>query len=82
MKRKIPEMLLKELSKFISLHTGLYFPEDRWNNLEDGIISAAKDSGFDDPEAYIRSLLSSSPLKNQIEVLSGYLTVGEITDCP
>ncbi len=56
---------------------GLYFPEERWADLERGLGLAAPDFGFEDTAEYGRWLLSSPLTNRQIEALAGRLTVGE-----
>lgn len=77
MAKQLPESLLSQLSDFIANHTGLYFPEARWRDLERGIRSAAGEFGFDGAEACIRWLVSAPLTKPQVEVLASHLTVGE-----
>jgi chemotaxis protein methyltransferase CheR len=73
----ISERLLEKMSEFVASRMGLYFPRERWRNLERGMLSAAKEFGFKDAESCAEHLLSSPPGKNAIEVLAGCLTVGE-----
>ncbi|MBI4595679.1 MAG: tetratricopeptide repeat protein [Candidatus Tectomicrobia bacterium] len=73
----ITESLLTEVGEFISVHMGLHFPENRRNDLERGLRSAAPELGFEDPEACTRWLISSPITKSTIEVLANHLTVGE-----
>lgn len=73
----MPESLLANLSEFISARLGLNFPEERWNDLRDGIEVAAKEFQFKNTESCIRWFLSSSPSKAQLETLAACFTVGE-----
>lgn len=73
----IHHLLLSELNEFLSARIGLYFPKERWCDLERGIIQASSEFGFKDPESCIRWLFSSPVTKSQIEILASYLTVGE-----
>src|SRR4030066_329450 len=68
---------LMQVSELISSLMGLYFNESRWNDLTHGIESASVDFGFNDSEAFIQWLRSSSPDRKIIEVLASHLTVGE-----
>ena len=77
MTRIISDTLLPQLSEFVSIHMGLYFPRERRRDLERGICSAAGEFGFKDTESCIQWLLSSPLTKNQVEILASYLTVGE-----
>ena len=74
---RIGDPLLARLSEFVAERIGLYFPRERWKDLERGIISAARESGAKDPESFIRGLLSPSVKREQIEILASFLTVGE-----
>jgi len=71
----IPEMLLERLSDLVYKKTGLYFPENRWNDLKRAIISYAEDLKSEDPYLCINSLLSSP--EEKIKLLVEKLTVGE-----
>ena len=77
MTEKISKELLGRLSDYIAERIGLHFPEERWNDLERGLMSAALDFGFEDAEACARWLLLSPLTKRQIETLARQLTVGE-----
>ena len=77
MRRDLPEPLLCRLSDFLAAHTGLSFPQERWNDLERGISAAAQAFRFADAESCVLWLLSASPTRNQVEVLASHLTVGE-----
>jgi chemotaxis protein methyltransferase CheR len=74
---RISEKLLSEFSEFISIHMGLFFPKERWIDLERGIYASAKEFNFTDIESYLYTLMLSPLKKSQIEILAGYLTVGE-----
>ncbi|MEQ8172893.1 MAG: CheR family methyltransferase [Candidatus Eremiobacterota bacterium] len=71
----ISEDLLKRLSKLIHKKTGLYFPENKWNDLERAVISYAETVNIREPELCIDSLLLSHG-KN-LNILVEKLTVGE-----
>ena len=73
----MPEEMLAGLSEFIAAHMGLNFPRKRWRDLERGIVSAACEFGFDEPESFVRWIVSSPLSSEQIEVLASRLTVGE-----
>lgn len=78
MAQTVSENLLFRFSEFLTVYMGLYFPKERWRDLERGIRSAAREFDFqDDVESCIRWLISSSLSKNQIEILAGHLAVGE-----
>lgn len=73
----ISEELIGLFGHFIEEHLGLYFQEERANDLERILRKASADLGFQDPEACIRSFLLSPPARDQIEVLARHLTIGE-----
>ncbi len=68
---------LCNLSSYVAGRMGLHFPRERWHDLMRGIEAAAPELGFDSKERCIEWLLSSPLRKDQIEILAGYLTVGE-----
>lgn len=67
----------EQLSELVAERMGLHFPKERWHDLEHGILSAARDFGFNDLELFRQQLLSSSLSRRQIEILASHLTVGE-----
>ncbi|MBC2713879.1 MAG: hypothetical protein HF978_01060 [Desulfobacteraceae bacterium] len=73
--KDIPKNMLNELSRLISTHTGLHFPEKKWNALNKGIKSVINDLDTDIHQ-FIRCLHSSPP-KNIIDSLTARLTIGE-----
>lgn len=73
----VPESLLNNLSDYISTQMGLSFPQERWKDLERGIVFAAGEFGFSSAESFVHRLLSSQLSKQRIEILASYLTVGE-----
>jgi len=78
MTAKVSETLLAELSDFVGSRLGLYFPRERWNDLERGACAASRECAFrDDFERFIGRVLSSALTQNELETLASYLTVGE-----
>ncbi|MBI4534193.1 MAG: tetratricopeptide repeat protein [Candidatus Melainabacteria bacterium] len=74
---KISNTLLEHLSELLVRHTGLYFPRQRYGDLERMIATAAKDFGYADAQSFIRWLTSACITKRHIEILASHLTVGE-----
>ena len=74
---RLSEIELERVSACLREQVGLYFPRERWGDMERGIASAARDFEFQDPRACVEWLLSASLSRRQIEVLAGHLTVGE-----
>jgi chemotaxis protein methyltransferase CheR len=69
--------LMAQLSQLIASRMGLHFPQERWGDLANRLVSVARQHGLKDAEAYVRRLLSSPFPRREIEVLASYLTVGE-----
>jgi chemotaxis protein methyltransferase CheR len=77
MQGSVSPALLSELSKYLSDHIGLFFPEKRWSELEHKMLAAQKDFNFDNVEEFIRWLLSAPLTRQQVEVLAEHLTIKE-----
>jgi len=73
----IPESLLSGLSDFLTRKTGIYFPRERWNELDRGIKAAARELGFGDAQTCAQQFLSASSTKTELEILVSHFTVGE-----
>ena len=73
----LPDDLLDLLSSWLADHTGLYFPRERWPDLNRGVAAGARDLQFSNAEEYARHLLSSAATKSQVEIIASHLTVGE-----
>ena len=69
--------MLARFSDVIARHTGLHFPRKQWRALERGMASAAREFGFEEPEACMEWIMSSPLSREQIEILARHLTVGE-----
>jgi chemotaxis protein methyltransferase CheR len=77
MSHSLSDTLLPQLSEAIAAQMGLYFPKERWRDLERGMRSAARELGFHNIESCAQWMVSSPLTKSQLEVLASYLTVGE-----
>ena len=77
MRPTLPDPLLSALSELLAARIGLYFPQERWGDLERGIAAAA--AAFDMPDAAscAQRLLSTPLTHREIEILASHLTVGE-----
>ncbi len=75
MTKKIPDKMLDELSKLITTHIGLHFPEKKWNALNKGIQSVINDLDTDIHQLFQN--LYSSPPKEIVDALTNRLTIGE-----
>ena len=73
----LPDAVLSAVSEFMGTQLGLYFPRERWGDLERGISAAARDFEFPDTQACVRWLVSSPLTRNHVEVLASHLTIGE-----
>lgn len=73
----LPEQLILPLSELLAARIGLYFPKERWRDLERGIAAAAPAFGAADVAACARRLLTAPLTHREIEILASYLTVGE-----
>lgn len=69
--------ILYKLSNFISTSMGLNFPKEKLPDLERGIILASKEFNFDNIKDFVDWLSTSHIDKKHIEILAGYLTIGE-----
>jgi chemotaxis protein methyltransferase CheR len=78
MTTKISDAVLSQLSEFVASRFGLYFPRERWLDLQRAVCCAAQECGCrDDMERYIQGLLVRTLSQGQIEALASHLTVGE-----
>src|SRR5690349_12209952 len=78
---KLSSSELAQLSALIAVKLGLSFPQNRWHDLERGLVAAAAASGVDGSSAYGQSLLQDAATgvltHGQIEALATHLTIGE-----
>ena len=73
----LPTSLLHEFSEVLAAHTGLYFPRQRWPELERGLGRVAAEMGCTNVESCLRELLNAPLAQKEIEILASHLTVGE-----
>lgn len=73
----LPYSLLARLSDVLAQKMGLYYPVQRWNDLERAIKLAAPALGVESPEAGARQVISAPLTRSRVEILAHYLTVGE-----
>jgi chemotaxis protein methyltransferase CheR len=80
---KLPDNMLSDntlqsISQQIEKLLGLNFPKNRWDDLERGLISAAKELGLrENVEALNIWLKDNAFSPKELEILSNHLTVGE-----
>jgi len=77
MKRSLPDSILAELSKFIELYLALYFPKERWDDLERNISASSKEFGYPNAESFIQQIISSPLSRENSELLASHLTISE-----
>ncbi len=77
MNSAISEAVISRLSDHIISRMGLYFPRERWAELENKITSASNSLGFADTASCIEWVLSSRTDQRQLEILANCLTNGE-----
>ncbi len=77
MRCALPDLLLSGLSDFVAARIGLHFPQERWRDLERGLVAATPALGQADAESCVRWLLSASLTQSHIETLASHLTIGE-----
>ncbi|MEA1652133.1 CheR family methyltransferase [Nitrospirillum sp. BR 11164] len=78
MNRTLPDNLLAAMSDRLSASIGLYFPADRWTDMERGLERAAVELGYPSTLAAVQHWLTAGgPDRVQLEALAGQLTVGE-----
>lgn len=73
--KDIPENMLEELSRLITTHTGLYFPEKKLNALKKGLNFVINDLGMDIYKLF--QCLQASPSQEVIDAITTRLTIGE-----
>lgn len=69
--------LLDDVSRVIERQLGLYFPTERWSELESGLGAAARELGFETAEDFAACLASGHCARNYTDALASQLTVGE-----
>ncbi len=82
MPHNIPENLIEQLSEFINVKTGLYFPKERWKELGRTVRNLAQDLSKkhktdNDPVSFIKLLLSDPLTEKNMDALINNLTIGE-----
>ena len=82
MTQNIPDHLISNLSDFVKSQTGLYFPKEKWRDLDRGVKAAVQELAEEhtigeDTVSCIEWLLSSPLTKKQLDTLVGHFTIGE-----
>lgn len=73
----LPELTLRSMRKTIRRELGLNIDPDTVTDFSDKIAAASGELGFNSPSECIHSLVHRKLSKHEIEVLAGYLTIGE-----
>ncbi len=73
----IPDELLQGLAAVVERHLGLYFPRERWRDLERGVEATCRELAETGVEACARKLLAAHPDRRLIESFGRHLTIGE-----
>lgn len=74
---RLSDQVLSDFSKFIEDRLGLFFPPEKWHDLERGIVAIADQHQFSDLNACIDWLKNNILKKTQNEILASYFTIGE-----
>jgi chemotaxis protein methyltransferase CheR len=61
----------------IAERMGLYFPEDRWPDLAQGLAKAAAGLGYKDPNLFTAELVSGNFGPREVQALATHLTIPE-----
>lgn len=69
--------LLIQFSEFLDKKIGLYFPKERWQDLEKKLINIKNSFGFEDTAACLEWIMKSPIDKDKLDILTSYLTIGE-----
>ncbi len=77
MSSTITDISFQKISDLISSKLGIYFPDGRQKDLEKGLLSAANDFNFDSLDEFIKYLIETQLSKENLQLLSKHLTIGE-----
>lgn len=69
--------LLREFCTYLNKNTGLYYPEERWHDLEKKIIAIKSSFGFEDTAACLKWLIKNPLDREKLDILTFHLTIGE-----
>ncbi|MBT5828590.1 MAG: protein-glutamate O-methyltransferase CheR [Candidatus Latescibacteria bacterium] len=73
----VPRNLISEISDMITQRIGITYPHTRWEDLMRRILTVVRELEFSNVESFHRWFTSVTLTRNEIEILSGYFTVGE-----
>ncbi|MCC6549995.1 MAG: hypothetical protein IT279_08000 [Ignavibacteriaceae bacterium] len=66
-----------KIKNYLQRNLGLYYPDDRKQDLERGMISVYIEAGYDDVNDFIDNLKEHEESSDTIMLLAKYLTIGE-----
>jgi chemotaxis protein methyltransferase CheR len=75
--KEIPHSLMVLLNDVIRKSIGLYFPENRWPELQRKIMMMGRDLNLGDATATVQWLLDLPQQRRREDLLTCYLTIGE-----
>ncbi len=76
-KHLISEKLIAEFANYINTFIGLYYPIERWNELEKTLLLAIQNFEFTNPEKFIEWLKQNMTNKKVISFFARHLTISE-----
>jgi chemotaxis protein methyltransferase CheR len=74
---EIPHSLMVQLNEVIRKSIGLYFPENRWPELQRKIMMMGRDLNLGDATTTVQWLLEHPRQRKREDLLTCYLTIGE-----
>ncbi|MEG6522997.1 CheR family methyltransferase [Desulfotomaculum sp. 1211_IL3151] len=77
MKPNISETLLARFSEVVADYTGLHFARNRLNQLERVLLTVYPEFGYSSAEDCIKDLIAHPIIKERMDILVQYLTIGE-----
>lgn len=71
------ENILKSLMETIEETLGLYFPREKWGDLERALLSVCSETGYESIDLFAGRIIGCLLDRNEMEALASALTVGE-----
>ncbi len=76
-KFRLQESVLTELMEIIRESIGLYFPLEKWKDIERALNSIYSDLGYDNIESFAEKIIKNDISRDELDTLAAALTVGE-----
>ncbi len=73
----LPENILAGLMEIIEEKLGLYFPREKWDDLERALQLSFSELGHTDIESFSKHIIKDNISSDELEILAANLTVGE-----